>query len=202
MSENVIDRHELLSGGTPFIHELIWTRRLLKVLRQQKPLLEDEQFAVYAVPTSECAAVEETAYMGLSVLWKSAAHAWKDGDGTLPSISLGLPYQEQVRRFLLATGPFPEHAAMIVEVSDETNRLIAVVGTPASSKWPTHYLHWIDICGIRFNLVVGSRMPFRLKQLSVFRQGQKFVLLAKRQESTQATDYRHFLVALSEKRQR
>ena len=68
---------------------------------------------------------------------------------------------------------------MIVEVSDENNRLIAVTGTPATSKWPTHYLHWIDICGIRFNLLVGARMPRHMMELSVFRSGQKCVLIAK-----------------------
>jgi len=102
--------------------------------------------------------------MGLSVPWKSAAHAWQGRGSTIPSISLGSPYQEQVRQYLLSTGPFPEHAAMVVEVSDENNRLIAVIGTPASSKWPTHYVHWIDICGIRFNLFVGPRMPHAIRR--------------------------------------
>ena len=175
--------------------------RLLQLLRLGKPVLEDERFAAFIAPDTEAATVERIGYMGLSVLWKSAAHVWRDRDGTMPSISFGPLYQEQVRHYLLGTGPFPENAALIVEVSDENNRLIAVVGTPASAKWPTHYLHWIDICGIRFNLLIGARLPSHMKELSVFRPGRKCVLLAKQQESALAADYRPFLSVLAGKNQ-
>ena len=171
--------------------------RLLEILSSQPPLLEDDRFAVHSISEGETAAVEQMGYMGLSVLWKSAAHSWKDRGGTLPSISMGSPYQEQVRNFLLKIGPFPEHGAMILEVSDENNRLIAVTGTPSTSKWPTHYLHCIDICGVRFNLLLGGRMPMHFKELSVFRPGRKCVLIAKRQESMLAQTYRERLEALA-----
>jgi len=176
--------------------------RLLQALRSQNPIFEDERFAVHAMPESEESVIEQIGYMGISVLWKSAAHAWKDRDETLPSITLGSPYREQMRKFLLGMASFPEQAALIVEVSDETNWLISIVGTPATSKWPTHYLHWIDVCGLRFNLVVGARMPRRLKELSVFRQGRKCVLLPKQQEATMASDYRQFLTVLAKRNQR
>ena len=171
--------------------------RLLQVLRGQNPIFEDGQSVAYAIPEAENSVIEQIGHMGLSVLWKSAAHSWKDRGFTIPSISLGSPYQEQVRQFLLKVGPFPEHAAMVVEVSDENNRLIAVVGTPATSKLPTHYLHWIDLCGVRFDLFVGARMPWRIRELCVFKPGRKVVLVAKRQESAMASDYRDFLSVLA-----
>jgi hypothetical protein len=170
--------------------------RLLQVLKEQKPLLEDDRFAAYAVPESENSVIEQIGYMGLSVLWKSAAHAWKDRGSTIPSISLGSPYQEQIRQFLLKAGPFPEYAAMLAEVSDQSNRLIQIVGTPATSKFSTHYLHWIDLCGVRFNLIVGARMPRRIRELCMFRPGRKAMLVAKRQEWAMASDYRELLRVL------
>ena len=78
--------------------------RLLQTLREQTPVAEDEQFAAYPVPDSENHAVEQIGYMGLSILWKSAAHSWKDRNGTLPSIPFGSPYQEQIRQYLLTEG--------------------------------------------------------------------------------------------------
>jgi hypothetical protein len=176
--------------------------KLLHILLAQAPLLEDDLFAAYAVPKSKNSIIEQIGYMGLSIFWKSAAYAWRDGDCTLASISLGSPYEEQVRHYLLKSGPFPEHAAMIVEVSDERNRLISVTGTPATSKWPTHYLHCIDICGITFKLFIGSRMPRHMKDLSVFRPGKKCVLLAKQQEAMLARTYHEHLKALAGLRQR
>jgi hypothetical protein len=171
--------------------------RLLYRLRSQNPLLEHEGFAVCAVPESERSVIEQIGYMGVSILWKSATHDWKDRDHTIPSISLGAAYQDQFRLFLLEAGPFPECAALIVEVSDENNRLISVVGTPATFKWPTHHHHWIDVCGLRFNLLVGARMPQRLRQLSIFTPGRKVVLVAKQQEATMASEYRELLTVLA-----
>jgi hypothetical protein len=171
--------------------------RLLQALKEQKPLREDDRFAAYVVPESENSVIEQIGYMGLSVLWKCAAHAWKDRGSTIPSISFGSPYQEQIRQFLVKAGPFPEHAAMVVEVSDDNNRLIAVIGTPATSKLPTHYLHWIDICGITFNLFVGPRMPQPIRELCVFKTGQKCVLVAKQQEAMLARTYREHLTVLA-----
>src|ERR1039458_1416802 len=133
--------------------------RLLTMLRAHAPLVDNGRFAAYVVPESENSLIEQIGYMGLSVFWKSAAHSWRDGDSTLPSISLGSPYQEQVRQFLLNAGPFPEHGAMVVEASDENNRLIAMTGTPATLKLAKHYLHWIDIGGIRINHLMGARRP-------------------------------------------
>src|SRR5262245_59722113 len=46
--------------------------RLLDVLRRSRPLLEDDRFAVHAVPETENPAIEQMAYMGVSLFWKSA----------------------------------------------------------------------------------------------------------------------------------
>lgn len=172
--------------------------RLLDVLRQQAPLIENERTAIYAVPISEASAIEQIGFMGTSLFWKAAAHLWRDQRGMTPSISLGTQYQEELRQFLLGQCSFPNAASVIVEVSDENNRLIAVVGTPASSKFPTHYLHWLDICGIRFNLLIGPRTPSSLKGLSVFRPVTKYVLLAKKQEAAMTSDYHDLLQALAD----
>jgi hypothetical protein len=174
--------------------------KLLHILLSQDPIEDYEEFAVYAVPKSENSVIEQIGYMGLSVLWKSAAYAWKDTNGTISSISLGSPYQEQIRQFLLKAAGFPDNIAIAVQVSDESNRLIAVVGTPATKKWPTHYLHWIDLCGITINLLVGARMPPQIKQLCVLRQGQKCVLVEKRQEAILAMTYHEHLMALARRR--
>jgi hypothetical protein len=166
--------------------------KLLEILLALNPLLDDERWAVYALPESEHRVVEQIGYMGLSILWKSAAHGWRDRDHTVPSIRFG-PYQEQTRQFLLGIGPFPESAALVIEVSYWSNRLIAAIGTPGTSKPPTNHLHWIDLCGIRFNLFVGARMPYSIKLLSVFNPAHKIVLLAKKQEAMMAATYREHL---------
>ncbi len=143
--------------------------------------------------------IEQIGYLGLSVLWKSAAHSWKNRNGTMPSINLGSLYQEQVRQYLLKTGPFPEHGAMVVQASDENNRLIAVIGSPVSRRWPSHHLHWIDLCGVRFNLFIGARMPQQLKELCAFRRGQKCVVVAKQQEAMLVKTYREHLKVMAGK---
>jgi hypothetical protein len=146
--------------------------KLLDVLREQNPMVENDRWAAYVVPEAENSLVRQIGYMGLSVFWRSAVHTWRDrGGGTIPSISLGSLYQEQLRQYLLDSAPFPAGCAMILEVSDENNRLISLIATPISRKFSTHYLHMIGLCGVQFNLVVGSRMPLSLRNLDLFREG-------------------------------
>jgi hypothetical protein len=173
---------------------------LLEMLRAQPPITADIHYAVYAVPESEHGSVQKVGYMGVSVFWKSAAHTWRDNGRTIPGISLGRAYQEDLRQFLLGIAPFPENAGLIVEVSGDNNRMLSVAGMPASSKHPSHWVHWVDLFGVRFTLMIGRGMPQQFRQLSVFTSGPKLVLLAKRHESTMANDYRELLNVLTDRR--
>ena len=172
--------------------------KLLPLLLSTPPALEDDNGAVYAVPETTAQVIEQIGYFGLSIFWKSSIHAWSDGISTIPSISLG-PYQERFRRFLLGQELFPSTAALAVEVSEESNRLIQVVGTPGSLKNATNYVHWVHICGIRFNLVVGQRMPSSLNLFCVFKASPKIIVLSKNQEAEMSSLYRGFLKALVSK---
>jgi hypothetical protein len=169
----------------------------LSIALQEDPIIRRGGTTIYPVPVYEAKAIEQIAFMGLSLFWKSAALSWRDERGAIPSIKLGARYQEELRRFLLGQCAFPVAACLILELSDLNNRMISVVGTPVSSKFSTHHLHWLDIRGIRFNLLLGQRMPERLKDLCAFRQGTKCILIANDQESSMASTYHDLLHALA-----
>src|ERR1700680_4554463 len=142
--------------------------KLLATLRKTAPVLESTSAAVYVVCSTDDAIVEQIGYFGVSLFWKSSIHSWNDGTRPVPSIPLG-PYQERFRRFLLGEEPFPTGAALVIEVSDASNRLIRAFGTPGTMKKGTNHVHWIHVCGIRFNLMVGQRIPRELHQLCAFK---------------------------------
>lgn len=173
--------------------------KLLQTIRATAPVLEDARVAVHIPSPPNCAVLEEIGYFGVSVLWKSACYAWNNGSGHLPSIPLG-PYQEQLRRFLLGEEPFPASASLVIEVSDENNRLIRAFGTPGTIKKETNHVHFIHVCGIRFNLMLGKRMPPQLKQLCAFKPPPKIALISKNEESDMAKLYRDILVTLGKTR--
>jgi hypothetical protein len=169
--------------------------KLLAMLRKTPPVLESANAALYVA--ADDVIVEQIGYFGVSLFWKSSAHAWNDGTRPVPSIPLG-PYQERLRRFLLAEEPFPTDAALVIEASDENNRIIRAFGSPCTMKKQTNHVHWIHICGIRFNLMVGRRLPPQLKQLCAFKPSPKIVLVSKNEESDMATLYRDLLVTLAQ----
>jgi hypothetical protein len=76
----------------------------------------------------------------------------------------------------------------------------AYIATPISRKFSTHYLHMIGLCGVQFNLVVGSRMPLSLRNLDLFREGQRCVLIAKQQEGMFVKMYRDHLKVMAGER--
>jgi len=171
--------------------------RLLEMLRRAPALLQSPKAAVYVVPSADEKTIEQIGYFGVSLFWKSSVQAWNDGTGPAASIPLG-PYEERFRRFLMQEGNFPAEAAIVIEVSDESNRLIRVVGTPFTMKKATNHVHCVHICGVRFNLMVGQRMPQALKQLCAFRRSPKIVLVSKNEESDMATLYRDLLTTLAQ----
>ncbi len=172
--------------------------KLLAMLRKTPPVLQSEAAAVYIISPTDDATVEEIGHFGAGLFWKSSVHAWNDGTGPSPPIPLG-PYQEQFRRFLLGEVPFPTDAALVIGVSDESNRLSRSFGTPGTMKKETNHVHWVHICGVRFNLMVGQRMPRQLRELCAFKPSRKIVLVSKNEESDMATLYRKLLITLAQK---
>ena len=170
---------------------------LLTLLRRLKPVSEEDRFAIHAVPQSQNLIVEQIAYFGISLFWKSASHVWRERNGFVHSIDLGMKYQEHLRTFLLGNTVFPEHAVLAVDVSDERNRLIGTFGTPVSIKHPTNHFHWVSILGIRFNLFVGARTPKALKPLCVLTNGQKYLTVAKQEEAMLTKVYRENLNSIA-----
>ena len=102
--------------------------RLLAMLRKAAPVLESPSAAVYVVSSVDEGTIEQLGYFAVSLFWESSIHSWNDGTRPAPSIPLG-PYQERLRQFLLDEEPFPNDAALVIEASDKSNRLIRTFGT-------------------------------------------------------------------------
>lgn len=173
--------------------------KLATILQALTPVTpEDDQSAFYALPTSEHQALQQIGFLGVSIFWKAAVHRWTDQGHVIPPVQLE-PYTEEFRLFLHGDAPFPEHAALTIEVSPPENRFVALFGTPTTMTLPTNQLHWIDICGIRFHLYVGEQMPVAIKQwFCVFNlQGQRVIRLAKQKEAEMERTYANYFAALT-----
>ncbi len=171
--------------------------KLLSSIKAKTPALKNDKNKWVAYTINEpllTKQFEEIAYFGTSIFWKSAVHHWHDPTGLISPIQLG-SYAEQIRNFLLGRESFPEYAALVIEISEETNRLIQSFGVPGTAKFPTHHAHQVHICGIQFNLVVGKRMPRLLKGLCAFTALPKIALVSKDQELDIVKSYRHIFAS-------
>lgn len=166
--------------------------RLLEELRSNGPVLETADHDIYQMPESVEGIVHNLAYFGTSIFWRSAVHDWKVREEPVVKVQLGKAHLEQFRSFLLGGYCYPPDASLVIEISDESNRLANMFNTPASKRTDTNYIHWFDMCGVHFNLFVGSRMPKELRTLSVY-GGQRVLAVAKRKEAFMARMYRKHL---------
>ena len=174
------------------------TFRLLEELRKTEPFYEDQAYLVYRVPDTLAEVVPHLAYFGTSIFWRSAAFPWKNLGKPLICIELGARYLEEFRQFLLGEAKFPTNAALVVEISDETNRLANVFNTPFSRNTGTNYLHWIDIAGLHFNLFVGARIPHEIHFFSAYPPGEPILAIAKNKEAFMRRMYRKQLKAFAD----
>jgi hypothetical protein len=126
-------------------------------------------------------------YFASSVFWRAGAHLWKQIDPS-HQISLG-PYEEHLRRFLLAEAPFPQNAALIISVVDSAKPVLAAV-YPYSSRFQTARQHRFSIPGMAFWLHLG-RLPAVLTQLCAANAG--VLCLAKNLDENMAREFRAIL---------
>jgi hypothetical protein len=150
----------------------------------------------YVIKKCEIPEIEQVVYFGASIFWKSSLRSWDDGVGALTPIELG-PYQERLRCFLLGQELFPSGAAMIVQVSGPTNRLIDVVAVPSSDKSSTHYVHHLYVRGLAFRLVVGRRMARYASTASASKPWPKVILVSQNQEEEMVHLYTGLLSSLA-----
>jgi hypothetical protein len=131
-------------------------------LKNNSPILAGEKLAVYPGAKIPDLEMNQLAYFGLSIFWRSSVHNWPDPNKpwrTMLGIRLG-PYEEPIRLFLLDEGSFPSTAAILISVwpYDESPAPV-VFHTPVSANRGTFHAHQFYIPGIDFKFVAGKALP-------------------------------------------
>ncbi len=126
-----------------------------------QPIVADEDGAIYPADRLTGVNIEHLVYFGLSVFWRSAVHPWRTVGNNLEPMELG-PYEEPIRRFLLGTSEFPEHAVLWVVLwhgrQPIPSLLTPMQGQPCEFR---SYLFYVP--GIDFVLLLGQRIPDDLR---------------------------------------
>jgi hypothetical protein len=111
--------------------------------------------------------LDKLIYFAVSVFWRAGAREWNAVDHHT-QLSLG-PYQEMLRQYLLGQGPFPEQAALIVNVADNPSPHLGAV-FPYSNRVNGVWQHRFSIPGMAFWLHLG-RFRDQLPALCAVRSG-------------------------------
>lgn len=93
-------------------------------------------------------------YFGASIIWRASAGKWPNFAGKIRG-SLGVKYQEQLRKFLLGETGFPSNIYLLVYVDEDKNPL-PILSFPAAKKFSGYHSHVFYIPGIKFSFFVGS----------------------------------------------
>jgi hypothetical protein len=94
----------------------------------------------------------------MGIFWKASVHSWKKEKGD-PRIKLG-PYSDVIRRYLLGETEFPEHVALVVNVSPP-ERAPLLFTDPVTGE--DKHSHFVYVPGIQFCLMVGRTHTEEIK---------------------------------------
>lgn len=121
----------------------------------------------HAYHTSDASGIDFSAltYFAVSVIWRGTIHPWAPG----PQIDLGAVYGENIRRYLMCEAPFPEEAALIIDVARREDRLPSFFGGLMTEKYERHWRHLFFASGVIFELAVGKLIPDHLRRLCALR---------------------------------
>jgi hypothetical protein len=98
--------------------------------------------------------LEKLIYFGVSVFWKACARKWWALDHAA-QLEFG-PYEKRFRQFLLAEQPFPDSAALIINVSADPEPHIGVIYPYGGSRAQGARQYKFAIPGMAFWLHLGQ----------------------------------------------
>ncbi|MFZ5449732.1 MAG: hypothetical protein ACOZFS_13965 [Thermodesulfobacteriota bacterium] len=121
-------------------------------------------------------------YFASSLVWRaSVAHRHYTGK---PRI--GQRYQEELRTYLCGFSSFPKNARMImgilVQPPDAPHPRHNIISFPATGRYGGYHRHAFFICGLYFELCIGSQMPKYLDSICLHYGTEKIALLFQPQE--------------------
>jgi hypothetical protein len=139
--------------------------KLQTALREAKAVGGSQSFRLYDGSTVPGIEMDKLVYFAVSLFWRAAAHKWR-GETQL---EFGL-YQEPIRLFLLGEGDLPRDVVVLVAVSPaiEPERSAA---TPFGSRVGACHRYYFDIPGVKFQLLMGKRIPGELRSICAHRTG-------------------------------
>jgi hypothetical protein len=116
-----------------------------------------ESDVIYSAQTEDVS-IESLVYFCSSVFWRASVVDWSSGGRKYERISLGEPYQEELRRYLVGDSVFPQHVAVAVILSGLAQPVLAF-NFPVSVRTELGYTHRLHVPGITFLLMIGKALP-------------------------------------------
>jgi hypothetical protein len=119
--------------------------------------------------------LDDLTFFTASVVWRASVSE------KVPQCSLGVPHEDEIRRYLRGEAPFPESAACTILFYDlppsidvELSRVFTL---PDSYSRDGHKEHKFVIHGLDCCLAVGSRLPAWAADSCIYRGAEKWVFL-------------------------
>lgn len=102
---------------------------------------------------------EKLAFFAVSVVWRAAAHSWRNlySDNRTYSIDVGR-FLEPMRQYLIGLGPFPSDLAVNVQVATDSHSQHSAY-TPSLARGTPCTIFGFLTCGIHFAVAMGTPLP-------------------------------------------
>jgi hypothetical protein len=169
-----------------------------KVLLAAEPWYGDQDIQIFKASAVPEIAITPIIYFGLSVFWRAAVRDWRLPGVPIIRIDLG-PYEEPLRRYLLAESAFPDRMALNVGVSSTTD-VASYFILPMSGNDSGFHYHKFSVPGMQFLLFVGSRMPAEFQVINTAPATESLISVYPRAEQMEIADLAQLLQRRRESR--
>jgi len=142
--------------------------RLRAILDASVPEAAEGNFKIYDASAHLSIAVDRLVYFCTSVFWRASVRSWYTSGQRYQGISLGNPYQEQIRRYLLGEEPFPSNAAVTVILSHLKFPHLGF-NFPDTVRVDSCHCHTLHIPGMTLQLSLGRQVPRDASYMCILR---------------------------------
>lgn len=141
---------------------------LRDLLRQASPVVTRKGASFFTLNTILTVEKEQLLYFAASIFWRAAVTDWETPVGHYTKLAIERNVVEGLRKYLLASAPFPENISVII-IFSAADMPRQVTTLPNITTGPTDYeqFDWY-MPGIGFTLMTGN-VPAGMQAISVSR---------------------------------
>jgi hypothetical protein len=165
-------------GGEDYVLDISATQtgfQIFDILQATTASFSRPDCSLYTAADTPTIDREKLVYFAFCIFWRASVKSWPLRQGKHARIELGNKYNEETRQYLMGVAQPPTSAAVSVAVTTDILQRKVVFPPTGSVRGQSPGFSFM-VCGIHFDFAIGGAVPTYLKNLSILKLPEQYIV--------------------------